>query len=443
MSQSTRNIAVIAAVLVVLIAGAWWSQASKASPAGRLNIAGDVRPEIRTVTAPAISYPTPDYTVGIPKPAGSAALTSGSQRGGHSSARSASMGLPVVAGMLTRVYVREGDRVKTGQVLATFDTTLLDLGVVQAGHAATKARKDVLVLGNNIDKLVKAGGKLASARVKLATAKAMLAKAKATLLKARNQLLAQQKKLLQAKAQRPQLKALLAMLKAQAATFPPGHVPAALQRQIASITGLLAAIDPGLTGISAGLKKIDAGLVKVNAGFVLLPKAAAKLSSAASQLTKAKRQLRNAKDVLGIVARGQRTVIQLAEAKRALADVRSPVDGVVTFARRSATVAMVGAPLVRIHADGPQRIDTYLTPEQVAQVGVGSVADITYDSATGAIVHGVVSELGPGYFFPPTSYPTQIVHMTRTLKVTIKLDEGSKAPPGTPVDVSIHTNANK
>jgi len=38
---------------------------------------------------------------------------------------------------------------------------------------------------------------------------------------------------------------------------------------------------------------------------------------------------------------------------------------------------------------------------------------------------------------PPTSFPTSIVHMTRAVRVTIRLDDGLTAPPGTPVDVEI------
>jgi multidrug efflux pump subunit AcrA (membrane-fusion protein) len=458
MNQSTRNIVIVAAVLVLLVAGVWWSQSGKAAPAGHLIVAGDVRPEIRTITAPAISYPTPDYTVGIPKPAGSTGSSTGSQqKSSSSSARSASAGMPVVAGMLTSVPVREGDHVKAGDVVATFDKTLLNLGVSQAKHAEIKAHKDVAVLDKNIDKLITASnklitarGKLATAASKLKTAKAGLLKARSALLKARTQVLSQRRKLLQAKAQRPQMEAALAALKAQAATFPPGKVPAAIQKQIAQISGLLAAIDPGLAAISAGLQKISANLAKVNAGLAAVKKGQAQLARArvqiangASQLATAKTQLRDAKDVLKIVAKGQSIGVLLAETKRDFATVLSPVDGVVTFARRSGTVAMVGAPIVRIHVDGPQRVDTYLTADQVAQVGLGSKAEITYDSAPGTIAHGVISELGSSYVFPPTSFPTQVVHMTRALKATITLDEGSTAPPGTPVDVTIHTNANK
>jgi multidrug resistance efflux pump len=103
---------------------------------------------------------------------------------------------------------------------------------------------------------------------------------------------------------------------------------------------------------------------------------------------------------------------------------------------------MVGAPLVSVQYDGPRLVDTYLTPDQIPLISIGSPADITYDSGKGLVLHGKVSVIGSTYEYPPTSFPTNVVHMTRTTKVTITLDSGSRVPPGTPVDVSIHENSN-
>ncbi len=436
MSPSSRNAAILVVLVVAVGAGLLWTYTSNATPSGRLVVAGNVRPGIRTVTAPALTYPTPDYTVGIPQPAG-AAMSPKKRASNSTPTRN---GLPVVAGTLATVTVTEGDTVEAGQLLAAFDTTMLDLGVEQARTAQRKARRDVAVMANNIDDLDDASSKLTTARARIATAKASLLKAKAALPRARKQLLAQRAKLLEAKARRPQLEAALAALKAQAAQFPPGQVPAAITKQIADLTKLLAAIDPGLAAIAKGLKTIDANIAKVDSGLAQLPAASAQIVSAEAKLADAKTQLRNAKDVLGIVADGSAIGVDIAKARRTQALVHSPLDGVVTFARRAGTVAMVGAPLVRIADTAPQRIDTYLTAEQVATVGVGSDVDITYDSAQGEALHGTVSEIGSAYVFPPTSFPTQIVHMTRAVKVTVLLDEGETAPAGTPVDLSIHTN---
>jgi multidrug resistance efflux pump len=439
MSRSARNALVVSLAVVALAAAAVWLYARTAAPRDRLELAGNVRPGVRTVSAPALTYPTPDYTVGIPKPAGApvSAMASGKKGSGKPSA---SMGQPVVAGTIATVTVGQGDTVEAGQVVVQLDTTMLDLGVEQARTAAAKARADVRVMAANLDDVDSAKTKLSDARGQLATAKSSLLKARAALTKARRRLLAQQAQLLELKAQRPQLEAALAALKAQAAQFPPGQVPPALAKQIAQLEKVLASIDPGLKGIAAGLEKVDANLAKVNDGLAKLPSASARIVSAAGRLADTKTQLTNARSVLEIVADGQALGVQVAEARRSQATVRSPYAGVVTYVRPAGTVVMVGAPLVRIAESGPQRVDTYLTAEQAAQVRVGSKAEVRYDSApVGTVLLGRVSEIGSAYVYPPTSFPTQIVHMTRALKATVELDEGDAAPPGTPVDLTIYT----
>jgi len=439
MSRSTRNISVATLVAVTLAAAAMWLYARSATPANRLEVAGNVRAGVRTVSAPALTYPAPDYTVGLPAPVGSGGSATSSAAKRTVARQPPAMGQPIVAGTIATVTVAQGDTVEAGQVLLQFDTELLELGVEQARTAAAKARADVRVMAANLEDVDSAKSELADARSQLATAKSSLAAAKSALTKARAQLLAQRAQLLELKAQRPQLESALAGLKAQAAQFPPGQVPPALAKQIAELERALAGIDPGLAGIAAGLKKVDANLAKVNDGLAKLPGASAQISSAAGKLTDAKTQLRNARSVLEIVADGQALGVQVAEARRAQATVRSPYSGVVTYVRPAGTVAMVGAPLVRIRESGPQRVDTYLTAEQAARVRVDSRAEARYDSAPrGTVLHGRVSEVGSAYVYPPTSFPTQVVHMTRALKVTVELDEGQTAPLGTPVDVTIY-----
>jgi RND family efflux transporter MFP subunit len=48
-----------------------------------------------------------------------------------------------VGGVVARVHVREGDRIRKGQVLASLDATEIAAGVRQAREAATKAERDV------------------------------------------------------------------------------------------------------------------------------------------------------------------------------------------------------------------------------------------------------------------------------------------------------------
>jgi multidrug resistance efflux pump len=100
---------------------------------------------------------------------------------------------------------------------------------------------------------------------------------------------------------------------------------------------------------------------------------------------------------------------------------------------------MVGAPIVRVRPGGHTEIDTYLTAAQLALIRVGSRAEVDFDSNSAGMLQGVVSRIADSAAYPPTSFPTGIVHMTKTVRVTISLDEGDWAPPGTPVDVLLDT----
>jgi multidrug resistance efflux pump len=102
---------------------------------------------------------------------------------------------------------------------------------------------------------------------------------------------------------------------------------------------------------------------------------------------------------------------------------------------------MVNAPLVRIRPDNATSIDTYLTGEQLRAVSIGSSATVNYDSNSGGWLPGHVTMFANQALFPPSSFPTNIVHMTQTVLARITLDEGAWAPPGTPVDVRIKTDS--
>jgi X-X-X-Leu-X-X-Gly heptad repeat protein len=395
-----------AALALLLVDAGVLGRGSESGTSAVLLLAGDVRSDVRDVTAPAITFPVADYTVGVPtsQTAGASGPPAKPTRG---AAPATPARTPVVAGLLTHVYASEGQRVATGQPIAQLDTRMLDLGVDQARTAARKARADVAVMSHNLDTL-------ASNRAKLTSARAQLLTAQAKLLAGRAKLVAQIKL----------LEALIAKLPAGGP--PPGVPPTATP------------VPPGpnprvvLAQLKAALAKLDAGLAKMNAGFAQIAKGAATLADLRTQL-------RAARDLLRILADSKRVAVDLARVQRAQATVRAPVSGVVTFARRAGTVAMVGAPIVRIAADGPIRVDTYLTPEQLTLVRIGTRASIAYDSAPGRTFPGTVTDIADVSEFPPTSFPTNVVHMTRTVKATITLDPGGEAPAGTPVDVAIRT----
>jgi hypothetical protein len=328
------------------------------------------------------------------------------------------------------------------------------LGVQAARISATKTKTSVRVLNNNIDTILDNQDKLATGRAQLATGKAQLAtgrvqlaKAKTVLLKAKAGLLAGQKQLLKAKASRPQLQAALAGLKAQAAVTPPGPALQAIQAQIAKLEGLLASIAPGLAKVKAGLAQVNAGQAKLAAAEAKLAAGAAKLATAQAQLATAadalhtaRQQTVKARDYVRIIASGVNVGVVLAQAKRDQATIVSPVSGWVTQAAVKGTVAMVGAPLFRIAPDDPPLVDTYISGDRLGTVHVGTAADITFDSGDGKVAHGTLQTIASSAQYPPTSFTTDIVHMTRTVKLTFRIDSGEAPPVGTPVDIAIHTD---
>jgi multidrug resistance efflux pump len=459
--MTRRNgILVLAALVVVgLAAGLVVRIFFSGPPPGRILVAGDVRSVIRTVSAPSISYPTVTFSVKVLSNAAAGDTTqaithtviAGPQASATSSATAA---IPTVSGRLRSVNVRVGDHVTTGTVLAQLDTATLDLGVAYAKVTAEQTKNTVKVLDNSIDTIISNQDKistgrsqLATGKAKLATGKQQLATAKATLLKAKAGLLASQSQLLDAKKNRAQLEAQLAAKKKEAAAYPPGTVPAKLLGEIAGLEKLLASIGPGLAKISAGLAQVNAGLAKVatgeaalQTGSAALSTAAGKLATASDALRTAKKQVVNARNVTRIIAQNADVPVELAQAKRDLATIVSPVSGYVTQAATNGQVVIVGAPVVRIQQVAPALVDTFITPEQLAQVHVGSPADITSDSDGGRVLHASVAIIGADAQYPPTIFPTDVVHMTRTVKVTLRLDSGEAPPPGTPVDISIHTN---
>jgi X-X-X-Leu-X-X-Gly heptad repeat protein len=399
-NRTWRTGIVVAAVLVIA-AGVAVVLVPRLFPATdiAIHVAGDVQAPIVTIGGPVIASPALDYTVGIPGAAGASArpvaATSAPKAGATGSHQ------PTVSGFLVSLAVAEGDRVTTGQVVARLDTRFLELGVTAARAALAQARAQAGVLGDTLGTLDSSRAKLASARAKLDTA------------------------LTQATAGRAALAAQLAQLEAM---IPPGSpaptptvppAPPTPQQLIARL--------------KAALAKLDAGIAQLHTGL-------AKLSSGAAKLSTARTQVRNGRDLLTVLADGREAAVGVAEARRDAARVVSQVSGLVTYAHPAGTVVMVGAPIVRVVPDGPTRVDTYLTSEQLALVHLGGDAYVGYDSLSGMLLHGRITRIGEMAQYPPTTFPTNIVHMTRAVLVTITLDGSSTAPAGTPVDITLPTS---
>lgn len=414
-------------------------------PANRILAAGDVRVQTRSVVAPSIQYPTMSYTVKVPSNANSGQLqlveniTTGPRFSLVTSPNipsqvATAQGQPVLAGRLTEVNVRVGDHVTTGTVIAKLDTAMLDLGVQAAKLQAGSTKTSVRVLSDKLDTIADNQDKLATAKsdafAKLnAQIDAAFAKQTAPL----------KQKHAEAVAGAKQLSAAIAQLKAGISHLPP------TDPQVPVMKAQLKELVPKLAGINAFLKQWPSILKKLATAKA---KAKAKAGSAINtqigkaqdQLDTAKTKIKNARDTLKIIRDSADLGVTLAELKRSQATILSPCSGTVTQAMFAGQTAVVSAPIVKIAPDGPALVDTYLTAEQLGRVHVGSEADITYDSDGGKTLHAVLHAIDSAAPYPPTSFPTEIVHMTHAVKVTFQLDSGESPPAGTPVDIAIHTD---
>ena len=397
--------AILILLAVSAVGGLLWINYSQRPIPGKLAVAGSVRNTISTVQAPTIAYPAIDVTVGIPKPP-SAAMSAPKRTGAQPMASQ----MPTVSGALEAVYVRQGDNIATGQPVAQLNTALLDLGVAQAKAASKSAHAQVAVMGENINTITDNQAKLVDAKAQLATAEKQLTAAKTLIQTGKAQLVAG-----------------IAQLEATInGPHPPGPwPPAPLVAQLAQLKATLSALVVGEAQLATAEGALATGK--------------SKLATGASALRDAKVKARNARELLGLVAKGQDILIDVAEYRKGQATIVSPVSGIVTAARESGSVAMVGAPIVRVRPAGRTEIDTYLTPAQLDLVHVGSRAEVTFDSNTAGTLHGTVARIADSVAYPPTSFPTDVVHMAKTVRATIILDEGDWAPPGTPVDVLIDT----
>ena len=428
MNRRTLGIGLIV-VVIALVGVAVWESLAARLPANTLALAGDVHSNVRTVQAPQITYPQPDFSVGFPKPTGSSA-NAGASSAKRSQPQASQQ--PTVSGTIDAIYVKQGDHVEAGQKIVQLDTKRLELGVKQAQTAAAKAHADVAVIGKTLDTVKDNQDKLVTAREKLATASQQLATGKQTLADAQSKALAGRAQVLAGIAQ---VQAIIN------GPHPPGPwPPPALTAKLAQLKATLAGIDAGLAQLPAAQAQLAAGAAQLATGKAQIASGKAQLATGASALRDARKQLEKAQDVLTEVAKGQDILIDVARYRVRQATLYAPVSGIVTQARDAGTVAMVGAPLVRIRADGPTQVDSYLAPQQLTSVSVGSSATVNYDSNKAGPLSGHVTRIALNAQFPPTSFPTSIVHMTNTVQVQVTLDSGSWAPPGTPVDLTIATN---
>ncbi len=367
----------------------------------RTELAGRVVDDAVTVEAPLLSAPSPDLDAGFSDRAASGSGSSSTAQGGSSRFVSAAslVGLGKVS-RVESVAVSAGERVEAGALIAAFETEALGLQLAAAQAARTTARAQLPVLDEAL-------GDVASNRSDVAINRKDVTSAISKLTKTRKDLAAQR-----------------SAIKKQLSASPPAPVAAQLK---------------------AGVKKLDAAIKKLDAGLKTTRSGLKKLDSARSKLSDARVQLESVRDLARIAADATEVGVEFARYQRNLAEVRSPVAGMITSVAKVGDVMAAGATVAVLRPDGPTRVSTWLAPEDlrfyvpspISSFRQPARATITADWLAGEI-SGSITRVGTRALYPPTSFATRDVHLTRAVEVEITLEgDGSEAvlPAGAPVDV--------
>jgi multidrug resistance efflux pump len=410
--RRVRHVAVAVAAAVAVLAGC-------ATPSG-LVVAGTVDDTLSTVVVPALTVPAVNLDAGFTDSTGEYDPATG-----RTSDRLSSAGTTYSVGTTVRiasVAVAEGDTVHAGQTIATVDTAALkaQLAVTRADAAEAAATVDVLASG--IDETYDKQADVKDAKRKVRDAIDRLHDAKAKLLTAR-------KTIQQAL---PKLKAALAQVRTMIATYPPVPPPGfptldelrAQERKLAAQVSQLA----------AGLKKINRTLPQLNTGLKKAKQGLRKLEDAEATITDARGTLRDLKELAELRAEAMKVPIDVVRAQVSLATLTSPVDGVVVRVAAVGDELAPGAGVADVRESGPRTVTAWLSPAQLDRVCEGDAASISGDW-TDTATPATLTRIGTRADYPPTSVPTDEVHLTRAVEVAFTAT--GELPAGVPVEITI------
>jgi len=388
--------------------------------------AGRVADDTVTIHAPSLAMPSVNLDAGFDtrgSAGGPGEVTASAQRSAVATAVALS-GIGSVV-RVASVSVKAGDAVRSGQEIARLDARALDANVAVAKAGLSTARAQVAVLDDALDTVASSRSTLASKRAQINDAAAQLASTRVKVA-----------------AQLAELKALLAQVEALGAgrpPAPPGGVPTGTVPPGGTPSpGALpdpAQLRAGIATLSAALKQIDAGLARVSAGR-------AQLASAGARLSDARRQLRDLRRLALVGVDASKIGVQVAEYQRETAVLRSPVDGVVVRTASVGDVLAPGATVAEVRRSGDPRVTTWIAPDSVGAVQIGTAAEVRADwfsaGLGGSAVKGRVTRISTQSEYPPTSFATSEIHLTRAVGIEITVSENADPPalpPGTPVDV--------
>ena len=333
------------------------------------------------------------------------------------------------SGRIREITVREGDKVKAGQVIATLDDEQVKArvdqaqsNVAQAEARLSRARHEIAVLQAQLEQSrlgvnqsrLDAEGRVSQAQAYVAAAEASLARAEADYKQAR------------ADAER------FTTLAEQ------GDAPAREGEQAR------AAAEAHKAVVQAARKQVEAA----RGGFLAAKANLDNPAIRAAQSAAIEQQIRQAQaDVQSAEAEAGRARAQLQEAEANRSDLRivAPFDG--TVATRSAEpgeVVSPGTPIMTIVNLSKVYLRAFIPEGEIGRVRAGQTARVYLDSNPKQPLEAVVARIDPQASFTPenTYYRDDRVKQVVGVKLQIVNSQGF-AKPGMPADGEVLVEGDK
>lgn len=407
--MSRLALAGLAAGLAIVLSGC--------ADGSALVVSGTVKDTLTTVAAPNLGVPAVNLDAGFPTVTGVTSPVTG-RTPNLASTVATTFGLGSLV-RIGQVLVVEGSYVHAGQTVAIADTSTQRAQLAAAKADAAVAAAQVGLLADAIDTTYDKQADVEDARTKVRDAMAKVRTGIATVKKG----IAQGRKKL------AQARQALAGVDAQIAALPPGTpVPPPLQT---AHDNLVAGIKAG----TAGLKKADKILHTLRAGLKKAKSGLRKIEDGLANIADARGNLRDLKHLATLQATAMKVPVSLVRTQLSLAELTAPVDGVVVSVAGPGDMLAAGAAVVTIRETGPSVVSAWLSPAQLPRVCSGDPATVTGDWMPGVGIRATVTRIGTDADYPPTSVPTDEVHLTRAVQVELTTTE--QLPAGVPVEISI------
>jgi X-X-X-Leu-X-X-Gly heptad repeat protein len=411
-----RAVTVVAlAALAMAAAGCTVMSPSASSP---LVLVGTADDDVRVGQVPALVSPVVDPDAGFASEPGSvASSTPGNPASSASYVR------------VTSTSVQVGDRVTAGQEAVRFDDAALAAGVAVAQANLAVAESQLPVLDATIADTRATSSTLADKRTTIEDAIATLTGNQATL---QQNLATARQGLATLKGAIKQLAAAQAAVAATVPTTPQEAAMVAAKKQAlasqaAQANAQLAAVTGGISQLTSGLAQIETGLTQATSGLSTVKKAQTSVADA-------RRQLTDVRAIAAVAVDASTVAVHLAEARRGLAAVTAPSDGIVVAVASAGDVLAVGAPAVTVLPD-VTTLTTWVSPTQAASLCLGQAATLLGDWAPAATIPAKLTRMGVTAAFPPNQQPSDEVHLTRAIDV--QFTASGSLPAGVPLEIHL------